>query len=143
MADLKTADIGIDILRNIIDRAFQIEGMGDDVDRAAALDAGRRIRPLDVQGNADADSGAFAESHEVDMNRKIAHGIEMEVARNHAVLLALKIDVVDRGEEPAGQDALAQFDIVDRDRRGGLVVAIDHSGHSPGATLGPCGPLAD
>ena len=96
----------------------------------------------DVQGNADADGGAFAEPHEIDMDREVAHRIEMEVARNHAVLLALEIDVVNRGQEPAGQDALAQFGIVDRDGDGGLVVAIDHSGHSPGATLCPGGPLA-
>src|ERR1700675_2866730 len=76
------------------------------------------------------------------MDREIAHRIEMEVARNHAVLLALEIDVVNRGEEPAGQDALAQVGIVDRNGQGGLFVAIDHSGHSSGATLYPCGPLA-
>ncbi len=49
---------------------------------------------MHVQRNADADGGAFAEPHEIDMNGKIAHRIEMEVARNHAVLLALEIDVV-------------------------------------------------
>src|ERR1700744_6733613 len=76
------------------------------------------------------------------MQREIAHRIEMEVTRNHAVLLALQIDIVNRGEKPAGQDALAQIGVVDRDGYGGLVVSIDHSGHSPGATLCPCGPLA-
>src|SRR5579883_1802017 len=43
----------------------------------------------------------------------------------------------------AGRDTLAQFAVFDRDRQRGLVVAIDHSGNSPGATLCPCGPLAD
>src|SRR5260370_35084238 len=76
------------------------------------------------------------------MDWEIAYPIEMEVALNHAVLLALEIDVVNRGEKPPGQDALAQVGIVDRDGHGGLVVAIDHSGHSAGATLCPCGPLA-
>src|SRR5205085_7346906 len=84
----------------------------------------------------------FAEPHEIDMKRKIAHRVEMEVARDHAVLLALEIDVVNRGEKPPRQNALAKLGIVDRDGHGGLVVAIDHSGHSPGATLCPCGPLA-
>jgi hypothetical protein len=57
-------------------------------------------------------------------------------------MVALQIDVVNRGQKPAGQDALAQVGVVDRNGHGGLVVAIDHSGHSPGATLCPCGPLA-
>src|SRR5665213_1082762 len=139
---LAPADVGLDILRNVVDRTFEVDGVGDDIDGAAALHAGRGFRVLDVQRHADADGRAFAEPHEVDMQRKIAHRIEMEVARNHAVLLALQIDVVNRGQEPAGQDALAQFGIVDRDGYGGLVVAIDYSGHSPGATLCPCGPLA-
>ncbi len=53
-----------------------------------------------------------------------------------------EVDVEQRGEEPAGQDALAQFGIVDRDGHGGLVVTLAHSGHSAGATLCPGGPLA-
>jgi len=44
-----------------------------------------------------------------DMDRKVAHGIEMEVARNHAVLLAPSSIVVNRRQEAAGEDALAQF----------------------------------
>src|SRR6267154_5244734 len=107
-----------------------------------APDAGSGFRVADVQGNADADGGAFAEPHEIDMERKIAHRIKLEVARNHAVLVALEIDVVNRGEKPPRQDALTQLGIVDRNGEGGLVVAIDHSGHSAGATLCPCGPLA-
>src|SRR6476646_9527347 len=109
VADLELADIGLDKLRNVVDRTHEIDGVGDDIDGAAALDAGRRIRVADVQGNADADGRALAEPHEVDMEREIAHRIEMEVARDHAALLALEIDVVNRGEEPAGQNALAQF----------------------------------
>ena len=142
VADLQTADIGVDILRNVIDRAFQVYGVGNDVDGAAALHARRTFRVHDMQGNADPDGGAFAEPHEIDMERKIAHRIELEVARNHAVLVALEIDVVNRGEKPPRQNALTQLGIVDRDSERGLVVAIDHSGHSAGATLCPCGPLA-
>jgi len=48
---------------------------------AAALHARRAFRVHDMQGNADADGGAFAEPHEIDMERKIAHRIELEVAR--------------------------------------------------------------
>src|SRR5262249_43559883 len=121
----------------------ELQRMGDDVDGAAALDARSAFRVDHMQRDADADRRAFAEPHEVYMDREVAHGIEMEVARNHAMLLALELDVVNRGEEAAGQDALAQFPVFHGDRQRGLVVAIDHSGNSPGATLCPCGPLAD
>src|SRR4030095_4996717 len=113
-----------------------------DVNGAAALDAGRGFAVHDMQGNADADRRAFTEAHEIDMQREVTNGVEVGVARNHAVLLAREIDFVNRGQEAAGQDALAQFLVVDRNGHGGLVVAVDHSGHSPGATLCPGGPLA-
>ena len=142
VADFQTADIGVDILRNVIDRAFQVDGVGDDVDGAAALHARRAFRVHDVQGNADADGGAFAEPHEIDMDREVAHRIQMEVARDHAMLAAFQIDIVNRREKPPRQNALAQVSIIDRNRNRGLVVSIDHSRHSAGATLCPCGPLA-
>ncbi|MGY4598614.1 hypothetical protein ACVWXL_006360 [Bradyrhizobium sp. GM22.5] len=108
----------------------------------AALHAGRTFGLHHVQGNADADGGAFAEPHEVDVDREVLDRIEVVVARNHAVLVAFEVDVDQRGQEPAGEDARAQFAIVHRDGQRGLVVAVDHSGHSPGATLSPGGPLA-
>src|SRR5205823_573976 len=131
-----------DILRDVVDRAFQIDGVGDDVDGAAALDAGCGFGLHDMQRHADADGRAFAEPHEIDMQRKVLDRIEMEVARDHAVLLPFEIDVVDRGQEAARQDALPQFGVLDRDGHRGLVVAIDYAGYPAGATLCPCGPFA-
>src|SRR5579863_3009358 len=142
VADLKARDVGFDVLRDVVDLALQVDGVRHDVDGAATLHAGRSFGLQDAEGNADADRRAFTKPHEIDVNREITHRIEMEVARNHAVLLALEINVVNRGQEPACENTLAQFAVVDRNGHGGLVVAIDHSGYSPGATLGPGGPLA-
>ena len=72
----------------------------------------------------------------------VAHGIELEVARDHPVLGAVDLDVVDGGQEPAGKDALAQFGIVERDGERRLVAAVDDAGHAARATFGPGGPLA-
>src|SRR4029079_9532395 len=66
----------------------------------------------------------------------------MEVARDNAVLVTLQIDVVNRCEKPASQNALAQVGVIDRNRHRRLIVSIDHSRLSAGATLCPCGPLA-
>ena len=142
VTDFERADIGLDVLRDALDAAFELDRVGNDVDGAAALHAGRTFRLHHVQGHADADGGAFAEPHEVDMDREVLDRIEVEVARNHAVLLAVEVDIDQRGQEPAGEDTLAQFAIINRDRERGLLVAIDHSGHFPGATLSPGGPLA-
>ena len=76
------------------------------------------------------------------MQRQIAHGVELKVARNDAVLHAVDFDIVDGGEKMPGVDALAQFVVVERDRQRRLAVAIDDSGDPAGATFSPGGPLA-
>ena len=83
-----------------------------------------------------------AEPQEVDMHRRSLHRIELEVARDHAVLGAVDVEVVERGEEAPGIDALPQLGMIERDRQRGLVVAVDHARHAAGATRCPGGPLA-
>ena len=93
-------------------------------------------------GNAHADLRAFAQPQEIDMDGKVLHRIELEVARNDAVLGAVDVEVVDRGEEVSGIDALLELGMVDRDVERRLAVAVDHARHAAGATLCPGGPLA-
>src|SRR6185437_16520244 len=95
VADLEPADIGFDILGDVVDRTFEVDRMGDDVDGAAALDAGRSVRAHHMQGDADTNGGALAEPHEIDMDREVAYGIKVEVAGDHAVSLAVKLNVID------------------------------------------------
>ena len=95
---------------------MHVDGVGDDVDGAAALHARRLVGIDRMHRNGDADHRALAEPHEVDMQRVVAHRIELEVARDHAVLLAVELEVVDRGQEPAGIDPLPQFGVVERNR---------------------------
>ena len=64
VADFQRAGIGLDVLRNVVDRAFHVDGVGDDVDGAAALDTGGGFSVHDMQGNADADGRALAEPHD-------------------------------------------------------------------------------
>ena len=93
-------------------------------------------------GNVDADGGAFRHAQEVDMHRQVLDRVELEVARDHAMLRAVDIEIVERGEEAPGIDALAQFVMVEQDHHRGLVLAVDHARHSAGATRSPGGPLA-
>ena len=119
VVDLEAGDVDLDELRNVVDRDLQVDGVGHDVDRAAALDAGRLFSAVDVQRHADANGRALAEPHEVDMDREVAHGIEVIVARDHAVLLALDIDLVNRGQEVTTENPMPQLAVVDRNRQGG------------------------
>lgn len=70
-----------------------------------------RLTPGEVsvhhtQRHADADGRTFAEPHEIDMDREVAHRIEVEVARNDAVLLCPR-DRCRKSWSGTGQDALA------------------------------------
>ncbi len=64
------------------------------------------------------------------------------VARNHAVLLAVEIDVEKRGEEVTREDVQAQGLVIERDGQRGLVVTIDHGWHAASTTFCAGGPLA-
>ena len=55
---------------------------------------------------------------------------------------AVDLELVDRGQEPAGIDALPEVVVVERDGERGFVIAVDHAGYAAGATLCPGGPLA-
>src|SRR6185312_3259505 len=92
--------------------------------------------------NSDPDHRALAETHEIDMQRIVADRIELEVARDHAVLLSVELEIVDRGQEPPGIDPLPQVVVVERNGDGGLGIAVDHTWYSASATLRPGGPLA-
>src|SRR5262249_24472841 len=142
MIDLQAADIDVDAGWNRIGAAAHFDGMRNDADRAATFDARRLIGVAHTDGNIDADGGALAQSHEIDMQGHVAHRIELEIAGNYPMLHALHLDIMDGGEKVPGIDALAQIGEIKRDRQRRLAVAIDDPGYAAGATLGPGGPLA-
>ena len=116
--------------------------MGDDVDRTTAFDAGRLVGIEHMHRHFHADGRAFGHAKEIHMHRQILDRVELEVARDHAVLGAVHIEIVKRGEEAPGIDALAQFVMVERDHQRGFVLSVDHARHSAGTTCSPGGPLA-
>jgi hypothetical protein len=142
MVDVELGNIDVDRFRDRLDRAHHLDGVGDDVDRAAALDAGRLVGIEHLDRDVDADDGAFRHAEEIHVHRQVFHRIELEVARDHAVLGAFHVDVKQRGEEAPGINALAQFGMVHQDQLRGLVFTIDHARHIAGATCSPSGPLA-
>src|SRR5580658_4562703 len=142
IVDLELADIDVDAGWNGVGAAAHLNGVSDDADRTAAFDAGRLVGVSDMDRNVDADGGALAESHEIHMQRQVAHGIELEVAGNHAMLHAVDLDVMNGRQKTPGIDAVVQIGIVERDRQRRLAVAIDDSGNAAGTTFCPGGPLA-
>src|SRR5262249_40567784 len=82
------------------------------------------------------------EPQEVDVHRQIPDRIELKIARDHPMLGAVDLELVDAGEKAPGIDALPELGVIDRDIHRRLAVAVDHAGYAAGSTLCPGGPLA-
>ena len=91
----------------------------------------------------DVELGVGADAQEVDVQREVLHRIELVVARDDAVLLAVDVEGDDVGEEAAGIDALHAHPCTrSRSATGGLLVAVDDGGDEPLTTQCTSGPLA-
>jgi hypothetical protein len=95
-----------------------------------------RFRPGDAASfkahrHVDGDERIFAEPQEIDMDGKVANGIDLDRAGNHARLLAVDVEHVDRALEMAGVKLLVDRAVVDRDRLRLLLVAIESAGDAP------------
>src|SRR5690606_29212415 len=98
-----------------------------DVQRAAALEAGTVGLVDEVHADLDGEARIGTDAQEVDMQRLVRNRIELVVARDDPVLLAIDVERDDTGEEAARIDALHRFLEGERDGDGGLLVAIDDS----------------
>ena len=76
------------------------------------------------------------------MNREVPHRVQLVVARDRTGLLAVHVDLEDRGQEVAGEDQLLGLVEVEGDRLGRLARAVDDGRNLALATNGPGGPLA-
>ena len=70
-----------------------------------------------VHRNHDLDGLALGEAQEVHVDGEVAHRIELVIARDGADLLAVDLDLEDRGEEVTGEDQLLGLVEVEGDRR--------------------------
>ena len=82
------------------------------------------------------------DAEEVDMDRLVAHRVELEVAGDRPDLLAGDVDRGDRGEEAAAMELEEQLAVGKVDRQRGLLAAIDHGGNQALTTDCSGGPLA-
>ena len=114
----------------------------DHVQHAAALDARGGRLVLEVHRHLDGDDRVRADAQEVEMQRLVRHRIDLHVARQDIVALAVDVDRQSVIEETlAVHDALDRLGL-DRDHHRGLLVAVDHGGNESIATAGTGAPFA-
>ena len=76
------------------------------------------------------------------MERQILDGIELIIARDHALLSAADVDFVDRRQKMSGIDEPVEIAIIERDRFGVFAAAIDDGWNAAFTANATGGPLA-
>ena len=100
--------------------ADDLDVVAHDVEHAAALQAGRKRIVDEANRNLDADAAVLADAHEVDVDRLILDGIDLQVARDDAAFLAFDDDLDHGRGEVALEDLLPEVVVVEGDGLGRL-----------------------
>src|SRR3546814_6686184 len=125
VADLQAGQIDLDVLRNGVSPAGQLDLVAHDVEHAAALDAGALILVDEVHRHLDVDAGGGGDAQKIDVDRLVAHRIELHVARQHALGLAVHLPVEKGGKETALVQQIHQPPLPDGDHVGGVLGAAN------------------
>src|SRR5262249_5811261 len=107
-----------------------------------ALQSRGKLFVDEADGHLDADARGRADALKIDVQRGVLDGIELYLARDHAQLFAVHIELEDGGEEPAAREQEAELAIIDGNRRGFLPIAIENAGDGALAADGACAALA-
>ncbi len=122
--------------------ADDLDVVAHDVEHAAALQAGRKLIVDEANRNLNADAAVLADAHEVDVDRLILDGIDLQVARDDAAFLAFDDNLDDGRGEVALEHLLPEVVVVEGDGLGRLAVTVDDSWNFSFTTSLACGPLA-
>ena len=88
--DLQSGEIGDDRFGNVIGRNPHFNRVTDDVQAAALLDAGADVLVEEMHRHLDAQTCSRLQPQEIDMERLILDRIELVIARNDALLRAIR-----------------------------------------------------
>src|SRR5258708_21513819 len=142
IADLHGGEIDGQRVGDGIDRAGDVDGMADDVEDAAAAQAGRAVLVDEADRYADSHLGAGTDAHEIDVQRRIADRVVLDLASQGAMHRPADRDVDDRREEPGTIDRARQRARFEGDLHRRVTAAIDDAGNAATASRRPRRALA-
>jgi len=141
-ADIEAGQINLEVGRDLIVGAGDLDVVAHDVQHAAALQAGRQRLVDEAHGHLDADAAVLADAHEIDVDRQVLDGIDLELARKHAALFAVDLDLEHGGGEVALLGLLPEVVVVEDDHLRRLAVTVNDAWYLSFTTGLACGPLA-
>src|SRR5690606_24263936 len=143
VAKLGTLQVDNDVVRDRIGWAQELDFVANDVQNAAALDAGGQLFVLEMNRNVDSHDRVLADAQEVDVQRHVLHAIKLVFLRQRADGLAIHFDVENGRGEAAAVDAVVDFLSGNRDGKRGLLVAVNNGWNFSFAANCTGGPLTD
>ena len=142
IADVETLEVDHHLVGDLGRVADELELVAHDVEHAAALQARRVVLILEAHRHRDGDLGVLGDAKEIDVERPVGDRMELDVLGQRARRLAADIDHHHRVHEVARVKELHQRLLLDVDRRGVFVVAVDHGGDAAFTTHCTGGSLA-
>ncbi len=142
VADVQPGQVDEDAFRNRIRPAPHLDRVTDDVEHAAALDAGAFLVVFEHHLDVDVEPGGFAEAHEIDMDGAVGDRVHLQVAGQHPVFFAADLDLEHAGEEAGAPDLVQQVQGVDGNQHRFFLVAVNHARNPAGAADRPGRALA-
>ncbi len=109
---------------------MQFDRVTHHVEDATGTQARAVVFVQEVHDDFDVDPGGGAEAHEVHVDRLIGDRIELQIARQHPMGLAVDFDLVNAAEEARRVDLFPELDGIDGDHHRILFVAIDDTRHT-------------
>src|SRR5262245_42548093 len=135
-ADLQAFEAELELRGNGVSGARHLHLVADDVEHAAALQAGRERLVDELDRHIDADAATGADALEVDVHGHVIDRIDLHLARDDAALLAVDIEFKYGGQELAARDQFGQLGELEGDVLRLAAVAIDDAWHMPLAADG-------
>ena len=125
VADLISGHIRHEKFGDRFERAHQLDFVTDDVEHAAALQAFALLLALEADLHPDRERRACDVADEVDMDRRIADWIDLNVAGQNANHVAVDLEVVEAGKEAPPTDLALQHVVFERDGQRVRAAAVD------------------
>ncbi len=136
VADLQPGQVHIEMVGDGVGRAADLDLVAHDIEHAAALQAGRGRLVEEAHRHLDIDQGVLADTQEIDVDGKVAHGIELHAVGDHPHLGAVHVEGEDGALEVPGVELLGDRPIVHGDGLRLMLVAIKDAGNAPVAACG-------
>jgi hypothetical protein len=102
LTDVEAGQINDDLFGNAVGGTIEFDFMTHDVENAAGLETGGCLMIAEMHRHLDANARILAEPQEIHVDDEVAHGLELNIARDDSHRPTGDVEIDQRGGEAAG-----------------------------------------